>query len=261
MAARGVGVGSERGGLRAAAPLPRGRAVPRGRRCAPPPPRRAAAPLPAAAPRPPGSHTSRQGSERGCDGAGARSGLGGRTRPRHPPHPPAPLLPLTRVCGAAAASRQSKNTALHFAAFNGHAPCFKSLLEAGADASLKDQVSNGAEGRGGRRGGWVGRGAGRGWVRGLACTGAAPPLSAPPSPRPLPPGRPPPPPPSPLPVAVWQDGIGLRQGDETGLRLLAALTSDQPLTALEAPSRRRAAVRLLESPPTVAAQVSRPAAS
>ena len=86
VAARGGGVGSERGRLRAAAPLPRGRAVPRWRRCAPPPPRRAAAPLPAAGPRPPGSHASRQGSERGCGCGGRGVGWGGS----HPPQAPSP---------------------------------------------------------------------------------------------------------------------------------------------------------------------------
>eukprot|EP00964_Phaeocystis_antarctica_P159288 scaffold130269_cov36-Phaeocystis_antarctica.AAC.1 len=53
---------------------------------------------------------------------------------------------------AAAASRQGGETALHCVAFNGHASCVESLLKAGADASLKDKVSGGAEGRGGRRG-------------------------------------------------------------------------------------------------------------
>jgi hypothetical protein len=36
------------------------------------------------------------------------------------------------------ASRHDKWTALHYAAINGRAPCVKSLLKAGADASLKD---------------------------------------------------------------------------------------------------------------------------
>ena len=79
-------------------PLPRGRAVPRWRRCAPPPPRRAAAP--AAGCRPSAARLA-------CTPAGERAGLwrwgawgvgwGGRIRLRHPPptHPPPPL---TRVC-------------------------------------------------------------------------------------------------------------------------------------------------------------------
>ena len=83
-----------------------------------------------------------------------------------PPYPnPYPAaatpVPLTHVCGAAAASRQVKMTAMHLAADEGHTPCVESLLEAGADASLKDIVSDGAEGRGGRPVG--GRGEGRGW--------------------------------------------------------------------------------------------------
>ena len=52
--------------------------------------------------------------------------------------------PLTRVCGAAAASRQNKNTALILTAYFGHAPCAESLLKAGGDASLEDKVSDGA---------------------------------------------------------------------------------------------------------------------
>ena len=65
--------------------------------------------------------------------------------------PPARLPPpLTHVCAAAPASRQDKWTALHLAAKNGHAPCVEALLKAGADASLEDEVSHGAEGRRGR---------------------------------------------------------------------------------------------------------------
>ena len=44
------------------------------------------------------------------------------------------------MCGAAAASRQIKRTALHWAAFYGYAPCIESLLKAGADTSLEDEV-------------------------------------------------------------------------------------------------------------------------
>ena len=54
--------------------------------------------------------------------------------------------PIVRVCAAAAASRQSQRTALHSAADNGHAPCVEALLKAGADARLKNDVSDGAEG-------------------------------------------------------------------------------------------------------------------
>jgi len=96
--------------------------------------------------------------------------------PAASPSPPAPLAlrlqtpparpppPLTCVCAAAPASRQEKRTALHLAAlhraaFDGHAPCVEALLKAGADARLKDTVSDGAEGRGGRRKGAWGRGA------------------------------------------------------------------------------------------------------
>jgi len=107
---------------------------------------------------------------------------------RHPPAPPAAAHP--RVCGGtAAASRQNKVTALHIAAYYGHAPCAESLIKAGADASLKDMVSDGTEGRGGRRGGGSGR-RGRGgglWGEG-ACSQAPRRLSAPRSHRPLPPG-------------------------------------------------------------------------
>ena len=99
---------------------------------------------------------------RGASGAvavgGAWGGLGGRIRLRHPP--PAAAA-HSRVWGGRPASRQLTRTALHLAADNGHAPCVESLLKARADASLKDYVSNGAEGRGGRRGG-LGRGLGLG---------------------------------------------------------------------------------------------------
>ena len=76
---------------------------------------------------------------RGASGAvavgGAGCGLGGRIRLRHPPpatRPPAAAHPRVCVCGAAAASRQGKMTALHLAAYYGHAPCVESLLKAGA---------------------------------------------------------------------------------------------------------------------------------
>ena len=85
-------------------------------------------------------------------------------------------------------------TVLHDAALYGHASCVESLLKAGADASLKNEVSDGAEGQGERRCG-VGARRGAGVGEGALCRRrAASPrrLSAPPCSRPLPPGRPPP---------------------------------------------------------------------
>ena len=127
-----------------------------------------------------------------------------------PPSRPPPSF--TRVCGAAAASRQGKMAVLHEAALYGHACCVESLLKAGANASLKNEVSGGAEGRGGKRLG-SGRGTERVWGRGLVQASRR--LSAPPCPRPLPssPGclYPPPSPLPPLPVAVAPDGFGPRQ--------------------------------------------------
>jgi hypothetical protein len=186
------GKGVSGGGCAPLPPLPRGRVVPRWRRCAPPPPRRPAAPLPAAGPRPPGSH----GSGAVAVG-GAGCGLGGRTRLRYSPpaRPPAAAHPRVCACGAAAASRQRKRTALHKAAFGGRAPCVESLLKAGADASLKNGVSDGAEGLGGRRGG-----GGPG-----PCSQAPRRLSAPPSPPPLSPPRA---------AAEWRHGVGRRQEAE-----------------------------------------------
>ena len=150
-----------------------------------------------------------RGSERGCDGAGARGGLWGRTRLRHPP-PARPPPPLTRVCGAAAASRQGNMTALHCAVFNGRAPCVESLLKAGADASLADTVSYGAE-RGLRSEAWgVGARSGAERGSGPAQRRVAFPRRLAPSPQTgchhtslLPP---------PATVAGWQDGVGRRQG-------------------------------------------------
>ena len=71
-----------------------------------------------------------------------------------------PPPPLAHVCGAAAAFRQDNYTALHCAVIQCRASCVESLLKAGADASLKTNVSDGHEGsgrggvglRGGRRG-------------------------------------------------------------------------------------------------------------
>ena len=127
---------------------------------------------------------------RGGEGCGRLGGV-------RPPSRPPPSF--TRVCGAAAASRQGKMAVLHEAALYGHACCVESLLKAGANASLKNEVSGGAEGRGGKRLG-SGRGTERVWGRGLVQASRR--LSAPPCPRPLPssPGclyPPLPPPPSP----------------------------------------------------------------
>ena len=128
--------------------LPRGRAVPCWRRCAPPPPHRrrtalpprcrpAAAPLPprAAGGRPSAAQlvcASRQESERGCAGVwaawgGLGVGWGGASDTCHPPtvtaHP--------RVWGHRRISAEYKNTALHWAAYYGRDPCVESLLKAG----------------------------------------------------------------------------------------------------------------------------------
>ena len=179
------GVGRVRGGGCAPLPpLPHGRPVPRWRRCAPPPPRRAAAPLPAGGP---------SAARLACKPAGERAGpwrcggagwAGGSHPPQAPAARPPARPPLTRVCGAAAASRQYHRTALHWAAYGGHAPCVASLLKAGADASLKDEVSDGAEGRGGEAWGVGARGGGGGGGGALRRRRAAspPPPSLPPSP-------------------------------------------------------------------------------
>ena len=132
---------------------------------------------------------------------------------RHTP-PAGPPPPRSSACvGPRAAPRQINWTALHHAAAFGRADCVESLLKAGADASLKDDgadnVSDGAEGRGGRHCGVGARAWGGGGGRGPEQAPRR--LSAPPSPRPLLPGRPPLPPPSPHPAAVWQDGVGPRQ--------------------------------------------------
>ena len=109
--------------------------------------RPAAAPppcCPAAGPRLPGWLACKpaQGNERGCCGAPGGGGAGcGRPRP---------AAAHLRVCGPAAASWQDKWTALYLATKSkssgeGHAPCVELLLKAGADASLADTVSYGAE--------------------------------------------------------------------------------------------------------------------
>ena len=125
----------------------------RWRRCAPPPPRRAAASATGCWP---------SAARLACKPAGERAGLwlcggrgvgwGGRIRLRHtPPTPTRPPPSLTRVCGSAAASRQSKRTALHRAAMAGQTSCVQSLVEAKADVCLKSLVSDDAEiGVGGR---------------------------------------------------------------------------------------------------------------
>eukprot|EP00964_Phaeocystis_antarctica_P159671 scaffold130820_cov36-Phaeocystis_antarctica.AAC.1 len=99
-----------------------------------------------------------------CKLARERAGLwrrGGRMvgRGSHPPQTPATHPPTAdthpRVRGAAATSRQDKWTALYLAAKSkttggfrraaqdprGHASCVESLLKAGADTSLKTDVS------------------------------------------------------------------------------------------------------------------------
>ena len=142
------GVGRVRGGGCAPLPpLPHGRPVPRWRRCAPPPPRRAAAPAAGCRPSAARLACKPAGERAGLWLWGARGGLGG-VASASGTLPPLPPPPLTRVCGAAAASRQMKRTALHWAAESGVVPCVELLLKAGADASLEDMVSDGAEGRG-----------------------------------------------------------------------------------------------------------------
>ena len=101
-----------------------------------------------------------------------------------------PPPPLAHVCGAAAAFRQDNYTALHCAVIQCRASCVESLLKAGADASLKTNVSDGHEGSG--RGGVGLRGGRRGPAQ------APHRFSAPPSSCPLSPLRRPPPPPSAL---------------------------------------------------------------
>ena len=54
-----------------------------------------------------------------------------------------PPPPLAHGCGAAAAFRQDNYTALHCAVIQCRASCVESLLKAGADASLKTNVSDG----------------------------------------------------------------------------------------------------------------------
>ena len=171
------------------------------RRCAAPPRR-----CRLAGPRPPGSHAA----GRGASGAVAVRGAGwaGGSHSGPPARPP-----LTRVSGAAAASRQNMNTALHYAVHNSEngALCVASLLKAGADASLTDKVSDGAEGRGGEAWGAGTKGGDRGWG-GRGPAQAPRRLSAPPSLPPSPPGA------AastsaltPHPVAARHDGVGPRQ--------------------------------------------------
>ena len=105
------------------------------------------------------------------------------------------------------ASRQrDKRTALHYAAGcgptgryypgskRGDVLCAESLIKAGADASLKDAVSEGRQGVGGRRGNM---GGGRGRGGGGPCAGAAPPLRAALAPTLFPGAAVSPPPPTP----------------------------------------------------------------
>ena len=174
--------------------------------------RPAAAPppcCPAAGPRLPGWLACKpaQGNERGCCGAPGGGGAGcGRPRP---------AAAHLRVCGPAAASWQDKWTALYLATKSkssgeGHAPCVELLLKAGADASLADTVSYGAE-RGPRSEAWgVGARSGAERGSGPAQRRVAFPRRLAPSPQTgchhtslLPP---------PSTVAGWQDGVGRRQG-------------------------------------------------
>ena len=190
------------------------------RRC-PAAPRASGAPLPplrpyaVAARRCPAAGCRPSAARRACKPAWERAelwrwgggvGAGGSHPPQAPAtrHPPARRRSPACVCGAAAASRQSKRTALHYAAYNGQTSCVESLLKAGADASLKDEVSDGAEGRGGRREGVGARGQGGGCGgRGPVHRRRAASLRRP-APGLLPPGRPPPPPPPP--PSPSQDG-------------------------------------------------------
>ena len=168
---RGVGVGSERLGDAARRRLPRCPAVPRDgvaplvplRPSAAAPPRR-----PAASWWPSAARLACKLSERGRRGGGRGVGWGVASAydTRYPPQP------LTRVCGTAVASRQGKVAVLHDAALFGHASCVESLLKAGADVSLKNEVSDCTEGRGGGR--WGGQGEGRSRVWEGPCAGAAP---------------------------------------------------------------------------------------
>ena len=163
----GVGLGSERGRLRAAAPLPRRRAVPSWRRCAPPPPRRAAASLPAAGPRPPGSHASRKGGERGCGGAARGVGWGFATASgtRHPPACPPAAHP--RVWG-----RRRVSAAQVDGAARGGSQEPRSLRRVAAQGGGRREPRGRGERwrRGPRREAWGGRGEGLGlgWGRGPA---------------------------------------------------------------------------------------------
>ena len=169
---RGVGVGSERLGDAARRRLPRCPAVPRDG-VAPLVPLRpsAAAPRrrPAASWWPSAARLACKLSERGRRGGGRGVGWGVASAydTRYPPQP------LTRVCGTAVASRQGKVAVLHDAALFGHASCVESLLKAGADVSLKNEVSDCTEGRGGGRWGGSGRGAEQG-VGGALCRRSAP---------------------------------------------------------------------------------------
>ena len=74
--------------------------------------------------------------------------------PHTSPRPPPPhfnhTLHTQRDPLPPAYQTTAKWTALHLATMCGHAPCAESLLKAGADASLKNNVSNG--GKEGNRG-------------------------------------------------------------------------------------------------------------
>ena len=126
-------------------------------------------------------------------------------------------------------------TVLHDAALYGHASCVESLLKAGADASLKNEVSDGAEGRGGRRVG-SGRGTERG-RGGALCRRCAASPRRPGCPRPPPPGRPPPlrlhsasTPPSPLSPSQWKQ-TALDLAKQENYTEIVTLLLASPLTA------------------------------
>ena len=109
--------------------------------------------------------------------------------------PPQGICSHPRVWPATVSPQDIKYTALHITAQFGYTPSVEALLNAGADAVLKDGVRDGAEGRGrprGLGGEWRGGFGGKG-----PCRCAAPPLRAAHSRRPLPPRWPPAPPPLP----------------------------------------------------------------
>jgi len=213
--ARGVGVRKCAGEAARRCPrcMPRGRVVPRWRRCAPPPPLRAAAPLPAV---PALGRPARMQAGRGASGAVAVGGRGVGAGGSHPPQAPATRPPrpppLTRVC---VWGRRRVSAVQEDGAALGGLLGPRSLRRVAAQGGGRREPQGQGERwrRGPRRASWggSGRGSGRELGEGALLTGVAPPLRAakpPPSP---PRGRPPPPLPSPLPVAAWRHGVGRRQ--------------------------------------------------